>query len=70
MINGWTAEKFEPAVEEEIEDGLQYCVYCYDTVPEWKHSCCGENHFMTGRELKEREAELDRLDRIRQGAST
>ena len=69
MINGWTAEKFEPAVEEEIEDGLTYCVYCYDTVPEWKHSCCGENHFMTGRELKEREAELDRLDRIRQGAS-
>jgi hypothetical protein len=45
------------------------CVYCYDTVPEWKHSCCGENHFMTEQELREREAELDRLDRIRQGAS-
>ena len=69
MINGWTAEKFEPAVEEEIEGGLTYCVYCYDIVPEWKHSCCGENHFMTGQELKEREAELDRLDRQRKGAS-
>ena len=67
MINGWTAEKFEPAVEEELEDTIDYCVYCYAV--RTSIGCCGENHFMTGRELKEREAELDRLDRIRQGAS-
>ena len=45
------------------------CVYCYDEVPEWKYSCCGENHFITGQELEAREKELDRIDRQRQGAS-
>lgn len=38
---------------DDLDDGLTYCVYCYDAVPEWKGSCCGENHFMTGREIKE-----------------
>lgn len=44
------------------------CVYCYEDKGE-KLSCCGENHFITDEELKEREAELDRQDRQRQGAS-
>ena len=30
---------------DDLDDGLTYCVYCYDPVPEWKGSCCGENHF-------------------------
>jgi hypothetical protein len=64
----WTAEKFEPA-EEWYDDNLLYCVYCFSEVPEWKRSCCGENHFMTGQELLEREKELDEIDRQRQGAS-
>jgi hypothetical protein len=56
MIKGWTAEKFEPASEyEDMEDGVTYCVYCYDEVPEWKGSCCGENHFLTGFEIKQYE---------------
>lgn len=46
-----------------------YCVYCFAETPEWKRSCCGENHFMTGQELLEREKELDEIDRRRQGAS-
>jgi len=38
---------------DDLDDGLTYCVYCYDAVPEWKGSCCGENHFMTGFEIKD-----------------
>ena len=56
--SGYTAPKFEPAVEyesDELDDGLTYCVYCYDAVPEWKGSCCGENHFLTGKEIKDYE---------------
>jgi hypothetical protein len=66
MNKEWTAEKFEPAVETEfddMDDGITYCVYCYDEVPEWKRSCCGENHFMTGLQIKEHEKELDEIDK-------
>ena len=42
---------------DDLDDGLTYCVYCYDAVPEWKGSCCGENLFMTGFEIKEHERE-------------
>jgi hypothetical protein len=62
----WTAEKFEPAVETEfddMDDSVTYCVYCYDEVPEWKGSCCGENHFMTGFQIKEHEKELNEIDK-------
>lgn len=66
----WTAEKFEPALEsDDLDDGLTYCVYCYDPVPEWKGSCCGENHFMTGFEIKEHERELNEIDKKIKGAS-
>jgi hypothetical protein len=40
---------------DDLDDGLTYCVYCYDAVPEWKGSCCGENHFLTGKEIKDYE---------------
>lgn len=66
----WTAEKFEPALEsDDLDDGLTYCVYCYDAVPEWKGSCCGENHFMTGFEIKKHERELNEIDKRMKGAS-
>ena len=68
----WTAEKFEPAVETEfddLDDGITYCVYCYDEVPEWKGSCCGENHFLTGKEIKDYEKELSYIDKRVKGAS-
>jgi hypothetical protein len=40
---------------EDMDDSVTYCVYCYDEVPEWKGSCCGENHFLTGFEIKQYE---------------
>lgn len=61
MTNEWTAEKFEPA-EEHYEDDIEYCVYCF-TEKNDKIGCCGENHFLTGKELLEREKELDEIDR-------
>lgn len=67
MSNGWTAEKFEPAVEEELEDTIDYCVYCYAV--RTSIGCCGENHFMTGKELKEYEKELAYIDKRMKGAS-
>jgi len=54
---------------DDLDDGLTYCVYCYDAVPEWKGSCCGENHFMTGFEIKEHEKELNEIDKRMKGAS-
>ena len=63
----WTAEKFEPA-EEHYEIDTCYCVYCFAERND-RLSCCGENHFMTGKELLEREHELDAIDRQRKGAS-
>ena len=53
---------------DEYEDQMEYCVYCFAERDD-RISCCGENHFMTGQELLEREKELDELDRRRQGAS-
>ena len=68
MISGWTAEKFEPAVEEELDDHAYYCVYCFREQND-RLSCCYDNHFLTGKELKEHEAELDEIDRRMKGAS-
>ena len=48
---------------EDLDDSVTYCVYCYDEVPEWKGSCCGENHFSTGFELKEHFKQCDEIDR-------
>ena len=62
MIKEWTAEKFEPAVEEELEDSTYYCVYCFEEQND-KIGCCHENHFLTGKELNDREKELDEIDR-------
>jgi hypothetical protein len=67
MTNEWTAEKFEPA-EEHYENEIEYCVYCF-TERNDKIGCCGENHFLTGKELLEREKELDEIDSIMKGAS-
>lgn len=50
-------------MSDDFEDDVTYCVYCYDAVPEWKGSCCGENHFMTGFEIKEHERELNEIDK-------
>jgi hypothetical protein len=48
---------------DDLDDGITYCVYCYDEVPDWKGSCCGENHFSTGFELKKHFQECDEIDR-------
>ena len=50
-------------MSDDFEEDVTYCVYCYDEVPEWKGSCCGENHFMIGKELNDKEKELDEIDR-------
>jgi len=41
---------------EELEDGMEYCVYCYEEQND-KIGCCGENHFLTGKEIKDYEKE-------------
>ena len=48
---------------EDMDDSVTYCVYCYDEVPDWKGSCCGENHFLTGFQIKEHERDLNEVDR-------
>ena len=48
---------------DDLDDGITYCVYCYDEVPDWKGSCCGENHFLSGKDLMDRELELDEIDK-------
>ena len=56
----------KPIIETEfddLEDGVEYCVYCYEVVPDWKGSCCGENHFLTGFQIKEHERDLNEVDR-------
>jgi hypothetical protein len=42
---------------DDLEDDLSYCVYCYEEVSDIKQvwGCCGENHFLTGKEIKENE---------------
>jgi hypothetical protein len=62
MIKEWTAEKFEPAVEEGLEKDIYYCVYCFEEQNN-RLSCCYENHFLTGKELNDREKELDEIDK-------
>ena len=61
MNKEWTAEKFEPAIEEDFDDYATYCVYCYEEASdhEQKFGCCGENHFMTGKEIKDYEKETN-----------
>ena len=39
---------------DDLEDGMEYCVYCYEEAMD-KIGCCGENHFLTGKEIKENE---------------
>ena len=41
---------------EELEDGMEYSVYCYEEQND-KIGCCGENHFLTGKEIKDYEKE-------------
>jgi hypothetical protein len=67
MSKEWTAEKFEPAEEhyDDFDEELTYCVYCYDEVAEWQQvrGCCGEIHFATGKELNDKEKELNEIDK-------
>jgi len=58
----WTAEKFEPAVEEHFEKDVYYCVYCFAEQND-RLSCCQENHFLSGKDLMDREKELDEIDK-------
>ena len=52
---------------EEFDDELMYCVYCGSEAPSRIQifGCCGEVHFMSGKELneKEREEELKRQEK-------
>ena len=49
----------------DFEDDVTYCVYCYNEVPEDKQykGCCGEVHFATGKDLNDREKELELIDK-------
>ena len=40
---------------DDLEDSVEYCVYCYEEKS--GIGCCGENHFMTGKEIKDYEKE-------------
>lgn len=53
---------------EELEDVEHYCVYCYEEQGT-KHGCCGENHFMTGKQIKDYEKDLNEIDKRMKGAS-
>ena len=74
MIKEWTAEKFEPAKEhyDDFDDELTYCVYCYDEASDavQLRGCCGENHFMTGKELNDHAKDIEEIDRQVKGASS
>ena len=50
---------------DEFDEELMYCVYCGSEAPSriQTFGCCGEVHFMSGKELNEREKELDEIDR-------
>ena len=41
---------------DDLDDTSEYCVYCYEPMGE-KIGCCGENHFLTGKEIKDYEKE-------------
>ena len=47
---------------DDLEDESEYCIYCYEPKRE-KIGCCYENHFSTGREIKENEKQLNEIDR-------
>ena len=48
-----------------FDDDAMYCVYCGDEAPRRAQifGCCGEVHFMSGKEMNEKERELDEIDR-------
>ena len=43
---------------EELDDLEHYCVYCYEEQGT-NLGCCGENHFLTGKEIKDYEKETN-----------
>jgi len=45
---------------DDLEDGMEYCVYCYEEAMD-KIGCCGENHFLTGKEIKDYEKEENQV---------
>ena len=47
---------------DDFEKNTYYCVYCYAEQND-KLSCCHENHFLSGKDLMDRELELDEIDR-------
>jgi hypothetical protein len=49
-------------MSEDFEKNTYYCVYCYAEQND-KLSCCHENHFLSGKDLMDRELELDEIDR-------
>ena len=55
----------------DFEDDVTYCVYCYNEVSEDRQykGCCGEVHFATGKELNDREKELNEIDKRMQFGS-
>ena len=53
---------------DELDDSTEYCIYCYEK--KYRSGCCGENHFMTGKEIKEHDKELDEIDKSMKGANT
>jgi hypothetical protein len=56
---------------EELDDDQVYCVYCFDEASDdvQIHGCCGENHFLTGKQIKDNERDLDEVDKRMKGAS-
>lgn len=46
----------------DFEKDVYYCVYCYAEQND-RLSCCHENHFLSGKDLMDRELELDEIDR-------
>ena len=45
-----------------MEDDIYYCVYCFEEQND-RLSCCQENHFLSGKDLMDREKELDEIDK-------
>jgi hypothetical protein len=51
-----------------MDEHTEYCVYCF-TERNNRIGCCGENHFLTGFQIKEHERELNDIDKRIKGAS-
>ena len=47
---------------EDFEKDIYYCVYCFEEQND-RLSCCQENHFLSGKDLMDREKELDEIDK-------